>query len=244
MFENTLFRCSSLGKLMTDPRSKSETLSETTKTHLVEVYVREVHGREKEITTKYMEKGLSVEEDSITLYSRFNKKFYSKNEERLKNSFVIGTPDLFEGDSIETASHIIDIKSSWDIFTFYAVRGTAINKNYYWQLQGYMDLTGAKTATLAYCLVNTPDTLIEDEKRKLQWKMGIIDPTGNDLYEEACAKIEKSMIFDDVPLERRVFEFKIERNDEDIMRMHKRVEECRQWLQQFDAGILNELKAA
>lgn len=233
IFNDILFRCSSLGYIMTDPRGKSETLSETAKTHLIDVYVANKYGRQEDIQNKYIEKGLAVEEDSITLFSRMKKEFYKKNESHLSNTWIKGTPDLFVGETIDQAEHIIDIKSSWDIYTFMRVMSKEVNKQYYWQLQGYMDLTGAKSATLAYCLVDTPPQLIEDEKRRLMWKMGVAT-SENPLYLEACDALETAMVFTEIPMQERLIEFRIERNDADIMRMHARVEECRNWLNEFE----------
>lgn len=233
-FNNLLFRCSSLGHLMTESRTKSEPLSETTKTHLIDVYVANKYGRQEDIQNKYIEKGLAVEEDSITLYSRVNKQFFKKNEEHLTNSWIKGTPDLYTGEGIHKATTIIDIKSSWDIYTFMRTLTKDINKMYYWQLQGYMDLTGAQSAKLAYCLVNTPEPMVEYEKYILGRRMGVIDPTGNELYEKACADLEKAMLFDDIPIKERVIEFEIQRNDADILKLHAKVEECRKWLNEFE----------
>jgi hypothetical protein len=79
---------------MTESRTKND-LSETTKTHLIDVYVANRYGRQEDIQSKFIEKGLAVEEDSITLYSRIKKDFYKKNEDHLKNSWIKGTPDLY-----------------------------------------------------------------------------------------------------------------------------------------------------
>jgi hypothetical protein len=218
---------------MTDPRSKSETLSETTKTHLIDVYVANRYGRQEDIQNKYIEKGLAVEEDSITLYSRIKRDIFFKNEEHLSNKWIKGTPDLYTGPNIFTAETITDIKSSWDIYTFMRTLTKDVNKMYYWQLQGYMDLSGAKSATLAYCLVNTPAQLIADEKRRMMWKMGVATEE-SPLFIEACEVLDKAMTYDDIPLHERLIEFHIERNDADIMKMHARVEECRNWLNEFE----------
>jgi len=223
------FRCSSLGHLMTESRSKSEPISETTKTHLVDVYVSEVYGRHTDIFNKYISKGNAVEDDSITLFSRVNKEFFTKNEKHLSNDYIKGTPDLYRGSSIETATEIIDIKSSWDIFTYFRTRSKDMNKLYYWQLMGYMALTGAETATLAYCLVDTPDTLVNDEKRKLHWKMGLIDDQNPDFI-EACEKIDKLSKYDDIPLKDKVYTINFERNETDINRIYQRVMEAREWM--------------
>jgi hypothetical protein len=223
------FRCSSLGHLMTEPRSKSEAISETTKTHLIDVYVSEVYGRKTEIFNKYISKGNQVEEDSITLFSRVNKEFFTKNEKHLSNDYIKGTPDLFQGASIDNADKIIDIKSSWDIFTYFRTRGKDMNKMYYWQLMGYIALTGAQSATLAYCLVDTPDTLLNDEKRKLHWKMGLIDDNHPDFI-EACEEIDKLGKYNDIQLKDRVYTIHVERNESDINRIYQRVMEAREWM--------------
>lgn len=223
------FRASATGFLMVEPRSKSEVLSESTKTHLVDVFVSAKYGRNTDIQSKYMTKGLEVEEDSITLYSRTSKTFYKKNEEHLSNEFIKGTPDLFQGPSIENAELIIDIKSSWDIFTFFRANNDTLNKKYYWQLQSYMALTGAQNAKLVYCLVNTPDALLHDEKRKLMWKMNVLSENDK-LYVEACDEIDRLGIYDDIPMGERFFEIEVHRNDADIQRLYDRVIVCREWM--------------
>jgi hypothetical protein len=220
---------------MTESRSKSDPLSETTKTHLIDVYVANKYSRQDEIQSKYIEKGLAVEEDSITLYSRVLKLYFQKNEKHIFNQHIKGTPDLFIGESVLSADVIIDIKSSWDLYSFMRTMTKDVNKMYYWQLQGYMALTGAKAAILAYCLVDTPQPLIEDEKRRLMYRMGVIDPAGNELYEEACNALHKAMTFGDIPMVERVIQFTIDRNDDDIQKIYKRVEECRLWLNDFEA---------
>lgn len=280
--DNVLFRCSSLGHLMTDPQGKTNMekylgavaalskhredyaaiqnkttktaikkieaikkaesdikelekikdrceLSETALTHLVDVFVSNKYGRHTDITNKYIKKGLMVEEDSITLYSRVTKNFYKKNEERLKNDFIQGTPDIYKGDSIFNATHIVDVKSSWDIFTFFRNKVKKINPLYYWQLQGYMWLSGAKTSTLAYCLIDTPDCFIEDEKRKVFYKMGATT-TENELYQDAAHHLELAMTYEDIPIEEKVIEFHIERNEEDIEKIRQRVIRGREYL--------------
>ena len=64
---------------MTEPKLKADkeagNLSETSKSYLVEVYIKEMYDREADINSKYIAKGLMVEEDSITLYSRVKKSF-------------------------------------------------------------------------------------------------------------------------------------------------------------------------
>lgn len=240
--DKILFRCSSLGYIMTEPKKKDEVLSETTKTHLVDKFVSVKYNRETDIQNRYISKGLAVEEDSITLYSRVTKQFFKKNELTLSNEFIAGTPDLFTGSIVHQADLVIDIKSSWDIFTFFRTTQDKLNKMYYWQLQGYMALTGAKSSRLVYCLVNTPAPLIYDEMNKLKWKMGVINPETDKNYQDACAEIEKVCKYDDVPMEERFNEIVIERNDEDIARVYERVNLCREWMNAnlFKVPVLQE----
>lgn len=228
-FSNHKFRASSIGTLMTNDRSGKQ-MGETAKQRLLEIYVKEKYGRDKELINKYITKGLQVEEDSITLYSRNKKTFYLKNEDRLENDFICGTPDLYEGPSIKEATLIIDIKSSWDLFTFWMVLHKPMNTTYVYQLQSYMALTGAKESKLVYCLVSTPEPLILDEMNKLKWKMGVADPDTNEVFKQACDYLETAMRFDDIPMEERFIEFTIPRNDAVIDSIYERVGVCRKFL--------------
>lgn len=226
-YDNIKFRASCIGKLMTDPRSKSETISETTKAYLVDVVCDEKYNRRWEIYGKALAKGTVCEEDSITILSRFLKKLYVKNETCLKNDFVKGTPDTFDGVSIESAEVIYDTKTPEDIRSFLSKQVKNDNKDYYWQMQAYMDLSGASVAYIAYCLVNSPQAIIESEKRKAIWSAGIKD---DELPEGFLEQIDYNYTYDDIPLEERIYLVKVERNQEDIEKMHQRVVDCRKWL--------------
>lgn len=228
MFTNYLFRCHSIGKLMTEPKLKSDkeagNLSETTKTFLMEVFIQKKYGRKKDISNKYIEKGLLVENDAINLYSRYKFNEYQKNEELFKNDFLVGTPDI-------VSEEIIDIKSSWDIFTFFSNLNKDIDSAYYWQLQAYLALTGKEVARLAYCLVNTPETLVNDEKRKLLYKMNVATDE-NPEYLQLCDELERNMNFDDIP--NRVIELEIKRNDQDILKMYSKIKKARIYLTELE----------
>jgi hypothetical protein len=222
MWDKYKFRCSKLGSLMTEPKAKKDLLSVTTKSYLDDLYIRETKGREKDIMNKYMMKGLMVEEDSISLVTSVTKKFFIKNQERFENEWIAGTPDLVRKDEV------IDIKSSWDIWTY----GKAeVTKDNYWQMMGYMWLTGLESGSLYYCLVDAPEQLIQDELRKLSWKMMMIDPI-DPLYQEAEAKIRKGLVFDDIPDVEKVKVFTVKYNQEDIDKLIERIAHCREYLNQ------------
>jgi hypothetical protein len=232
---------------MTEPRAKKDkdagNLSEGAKTHLIDIFVSAKYGRQTDIQNKYINKGLMVEEDSITLYSRIKKTFFKKNEKRLRNDYLMGMPDMFTGLEIEAADTIIDVKSSWDIFTFFRTHTKEINSLYYWQLQAYMALTGALKAKLAYCLIDTPAMLINDEKRRLMYKMGCATEE-SDEFHKACKELEKAMIYDDIPFKERMIEFDVPRDNEAIETMYSRIIKAREYLNALENELRPQLLTA
>lgn len=249
-FSDYLFRASAFGYLATEPQKKADkdagNLSETAKTHIVDICIAERTGRQTDISNKYIEKGLMVEEDGITLSSRVNKRYYKKNEISFKNQFVKGTPDFFDAEDLTKLNFIEkggvwvydggkmpfmvrDVKCSWDIFTFYRVLSKKVNPMYYWQGQVYMYLTGAQSFKLTYCLVNTPDVFLKDEQRRLFYKMNCATEE-NELYLQACEALELSMLYDDIPIDERVIELHFDRNEADIARIPQLVTKGREFM--------------
>jgi hypothetical protein len=225
-FDNYKFRCSSLGKLMTDPRSKSETLSETTKAYLLEIYIDEVYGRRKDISNKYTEKGLYCEEDSLGLASLYTGKLLLKNKDKFENEYICGTPDIILADKI------IDIKTKWDIWGFAGEDGS--NKDYYYQLQGYMWLCDKQNAELVYCLTNAPEHLIVSEKKKQMYIRGLVDMYETPEFAEMEKEIDMNMTFDDIESKDRVKTFSFTADMEVIEKLQKRILEAREYLNSIE----------
>ena len=63
-------------------------LSDGAKTHLTDIWISETKRRKADINSKFIEKGLAIEEDGITLYSRIKRIFFTKNETHLQNLFI------------------------------------------------------------------------------------------------------------------------------------------------------------
>lgn len=233
-FDNYKFRCHALGKLMTSPRDKKAAISKTTQTYLREIWIQEIYKRKKDISNKYTEKGLQVEDKAITRYCLSANEYLEKNDQRIENEFLQGEPDVFHGDEIMKATMIVDAKSCWDIFTFYAKQDEGIDKNYWWQLQGYMAITGAPKATLAYALEDTPQTLIDQEKNRLKWSLGVIDPDGPDkvslAYREGCAAIDLLSTYEDIPDDKRLFKQPVERDVDAITELYAMAPVWRKYL--------------
>ena len=233
------FRASSWGNLLAESKVKGEVIGKTCASELIKVYNQALYGRKKDIFTKQMDKGKRVEPESIKLYSLVEGRLYFKNDEQLENDYFTGHPDIFLGDNIQNAEEVDDIKSSWELDTFTNKLLDGIDKSYEAQLNVYYDLTGAKTGNLVYCLVSAPQSLVEDEKKRLLYNMDVISEYSPE-YLEACAELEKNMIFEDIDYRERVIKIAVPRNDELIQKMKDKVPMLRQWLSDFHTKHMNQ----
>lgn len=221
-------------------------LSDTCKTHLSDVYTRTKYNRTEDIRSKYLEKGLQMEEDAITLYSMISGEFHKKNDERRSNDFIEGSMDFEKGD------FVFDTKVNWSIFQFNRVASRAIKPLYHWQLDGYMWLWNKTNARLVYCLVNTPEMTIQMEIRKLMYEFfgGVREYEYAKLedesslliksFEEAVIETRRNHTYDDIPIEERIRTFDIKRNDERIDMIKQRVADCRIYLNNIDNNKIDE----
>ncbi len=158
------FRASSIARLMTEPKSKSDgLLSVGARTYIAELATQEIFGVDFFASSKAIEKGIECEEDSIALLNSVRGLSLRKNTERRSKNFITGECDLFD----ESAKRGHDIKTSWSIQTFPIIEKQAIDKTYEWQVRCYMALWDADEWEVNYCLVDTPDRLIGFEPMQL-----------------------------------------------------------------------------
>jgi len=212
-------RCSQIGKIMTNPRKGGEVLSQTAKSYVEEIVLKEKYGIRKEFSSRYTDKGNEVEDLSIALVNEvLNYKFIYKNDEHFNNEWLTGTPD------VNTDEVLIDVKSSWDASTFPFFETELPNKDYFYQLQGYMWLTGKTESVLAYCLIDTPLEMVEDEVRRAHWKLHLIDENT-----ELRKEIESKHKFSHIPNNRRVKYWFVQRDEQVIEAIKERVELCREY---------------
>ena len=222
---------SGVGKIMANPRTKSEFLSKTAKTAVEEQFLYNEFGIKKDFSNRYTERGTNQEDESILFFSKVTGNFgVQKNEERFKNDYFVGTPDIITEDSI------IDIKTSWDATTFPWFDSELPNKDYMYQLLAYMDLTGKLNGYVAYCLINHTEDAIQDEIRRETWKLKAIDPTDEQAL-EIEQKVRDKMQFDRIPENLRVKVFEVEYDENTVKKMKERVEECREYYDMLEASI-------
>ena len=212
-------------------RDAPPSLGDTCVSYLKELYVFHRYGKEPvggSNRSFYTIKGKTVEDESIMLLSRADDAQYTKNEEGKTNDFLTGECDIKADDY-----NLKDIKSSWDFATLLANFGSTLNTDYWWQGQGYMDLWGAKHYQVCYTLVNMPQEMIEREKMRIFNTMNPISEDSPE-YKAAIEKIEFNMTFDEIPIRERILRFSFDRDDAAIEAIHKRVIECRKWLENFE----------
>lgn len=155
-----IIRASALSAIMTDSKNKEE-LSVGAKTYITKLAKEMIYGYDERVTSKYMDKGLRVEDESIDLYNAVHLTSHAKNTERKTNEWITGEADIVADD------RIIDIKSSWCLTTFHVLADQGRDTGYEWQLRAYMWLWDKPRADIAYCLVSTPDDLIGYESKQL-----------------------------------------------------------------------------
>ena len=145
---------SSLGKLMTTPKSKTENLSQGAKTYIRQVAKQDFFGYRVELDNKYINKGKDQEQDSIDLLNavRFTK--YHKNIFRLEDEYLTGECDILADD------RVIDIKTSWNLETWPATPGEAHDNDYEWQGRAYLMLYEREIFELVFCMVTTKDEFL------------------------------------------------------------------------------------
>jgi len=195
---------------MGEPKKKGESLTQTAKSYIESLVKQIVFNYKTEINSKYLDKGIMVEDDSIELYNEVRFTNYQKNEVRLFNEWIEGECDINAPDKI------IDIKSSWSKDTFIATPDEINDKDYEWQLRGYMWLYNKDNSELAYCLVDTPDTLLE-------WE--------NNLSIHHCS---------DIAPELRLTTKTFKRDTALEEKIKEKVKACRLYASEYESKILNK----
>lgn len=188
--------------------------------------IEQQYKRRKEFSNKYTEKGLINEDEAIDLASEhYDLGFILKNEKWFEGDFITGTPDIILND------RTIDIKCSWDIYTF-PLFETEVKDEYKYQGLGYMELTGKKVHEVVFVLTDTPIHLIEREVYNYARQHGIEDVT-TELFDEFHSR----MTYSDIPIEKRIKKFTVNYNESEIELINSRVKECREYIDKQTKAI-------
>lgn len=155
-----MIRCSSIGKIMTEPRSKSEEWSQTAISAMMEMAREDLFGVRKSLDdVRCIQKGRMCEDIGIELYNdvfMFNLQKLPADARR-DNGIITGEPDLIA----RSSNKGVDIKIAWSLLTFPLTEDQAGKKDYEWQARGYMCLFDVPEWEIAYCAVDTPEELLK-----------------------------------------------------------------------------------
>jgi len=208
-------------------------LSDTAKAFVRKVWLQNKKGYIKEIKSKYLDKGIYSEEDSITLISEIDGHLYVKNEERRTNDDHTGECDVFK--VLPTKKIVHDTKSTWDPETFMNSKPSIDNE---WQGDIYMELWDADEFWLRFTLVDCPPHIVQREKDAAKWKYFSGDMTDAelDIFEKSMQpiyeQIERNLIYSTNPAytkEERVKTFVFIRDREKMKEIKEMVKLAREY---------------
>lgn len=203
--------------MLIEKRDAPFELSQGAKTYIIEEWLRIEYGYKQLVVTDEMLKGDLCEQDGFALLDivfPHPTHFREKNKFSKRDNWVTGHPDSVFPEIIE------DVKCSFDIRTFFDV--TDYPTIYEAQGQTYMHLFKRPKFRLCYCLVNTPQVLIDNEIRRMFYRYGADEE--NEHFLEAQSQIIKNHTVDGIPPEKRVKAFDFEFQPEYIKELKFRVD--------------------
>ncbi len=211
--------------------------------YLMEVYAWETQGMisvsKESVDAMQLRKGKEGEHEAGKLLMKVDGEFYLQHKERISNDYLSGEIDYYLGESIYKAKNITDIKNSFDYPTFLKKINNGLENGQREQLAGYGDITGAPDLFIANCLISFTPQMIEDMKWKVLRKTGAATEESIEFLEE-WVKFYRSMVFDHMNPELRVFKIKVEPFSKfDQQKVYDRVKYCRDWLWKFDESYQN-----
>lgn len=174
-------------------------------------------------------KGSLAEYKAVELLSKYDGIKYHKNKNKYRNRWISGIPDINYKKRFGDRK-VIDIKTSWDMYSFMANIPKNVSLLNKCQIQGYISLTNADIGEVCHVLVSAPEELIEKQVNRLRYKNVFAT---HDEFEEAAYLTRKSMRFDDIPMKYRVIRFPVERSEKDQQVLFERVDLCREYLMRY-----------
>lgn len=215
------------------------------KTYCEKWLKEKLYDRRKNFANKYLEKGISCEEESIKYAAdALGWGLVSKNEEWFSNDFMEGTPDIIA--EWVGAPTVIDMKNVWDCFTMPLFEDEIPTEGYINQLQVYMHLVTEEygiefnDAILTYALMDAPLNVMEKEMRRLSWDEG----QQGLITDEIRQKVHREMMYSNLPPELRLKTYSVKRDPSVIEELIIRVVMCREYIAKLVSERKEILQAA
>lgn len=188
-----------------------------------------------------MIKGSKMEKSSLEIVKRVTGQQFFRHKSPLKNDFLKGQVDAINGQTLDVATKIIDIKTAFSQGDFMKVMASEeIQRAINFQMQGYFAITGKEYGEVYHCLADFTNDMIEDQRREM---IELLCPDGiiTAEFEEEWQKAENSMRFSHIPDEERIVVYRAERDEKIIAKIYEKVEFCRDWLAQFEQKHKNKI---
>lgn len=170
--------------------------------------------------TKEIQKGILMEDYTISLVDDviFGSQGLIKNEKKLDNDYIEGTPDVIGSD------FVLDVKSPWDSKTFFSKAVSEIEINYIWQLKGYCLLAKKEKGILAYGLVNTPSYACLQAS-----------------FQGKGIELSYESTYEHIPEEKRVIAYEIPIEEKDEEKIISGITMCRDYLEYYESLLKEKL---
>ena len=212
---------------------------------IVTHFLEQVMGRpDIEVDSLYTMKGNMVEAESIRMISKKFNNIYTKNTKQYSNDWFVGTPDVIDSEN----NFVIDAKSRYDLSTYMSMSEKETREKHEDQMQCYMDMLGFAKAYVCNTLVNTPEPIVLEERRKATSGIIYSSPKYQMMDEEQktleAERIERNVIknhtfygercqelgIEEIPEHLRINIVEIDRDDDRLDKIKQRIEDARNWL--------------
>jgi hypothetical protein len=229
--DDFFIRCSALSGIMTTGRSKDQIFGKTAIDQILEAALLNKRGWSEEISGKPLEKGIANEDQALDILCKNKKWKVERTKERMFNDFITGEPDLM----CKKQGILADVKNSFTPKSFPWLVDTSDlkkhNKNYWYQMQGYMWLSGIKKCTLAYCLTDFPSYMILDEIQRISYReLALPKNRGIDMSiieDQVEKKVNEKWTYGQFPESKKIKMFEVDFDTEEIEKIKNRIVEAR-----------------
>lgn len=217
---------------------KTDTIGSGGISRLKDIYTKEKWGKEViSVAKDYVPavlNGTLSEGKSLSIVSELDGHDYKVHKKLIKNRYLKGILDCYLGASVKKIHRVVDIKTASSMQSLLSlVKDEETQSKYYWQIMGYLAITGADEGEVCHCLVSYSERIINDEINKFLQRTKNLGFDG-EYIEAQIHRIKFNMTFDEIPIEQRVVRFKVERDESAIKNIYDKVKFCRKWLSSFD----------
>lgn len=184
-----------------------------------------------------LDKGEVAEPDAVKFLSKIDGIEYVKNEKLFSNSYFKGIPDiiLYENEKI---IGVKDIKVPIDLIAFFERLDGESLADDRWQMLAYLDILDIPTGEICYVLVDMPDSVRKARIKEYEDRYIAFGYTPEHI-KKLIKNLERSMIYDYIPEDKRVVRFKISRQGYLTNLMHRRVKNVRARMQNLHTKFEN-----